>query len=169
MKKRPDLVMVRDRIIVPALVAIDSYSKAAERLVLATGLAESGYLHVRQVARYKPGGGVAAYGPARGYFQMEPATHDDLWANYLGATRRANLLEGLRKITDHPGDPEEMVRNPQYAAAMCRIFYLRIRAPLPAENDLRGMAEYWKRYYNTRLGKGTVEGFMEKAAEAMSL
>lgn len=167
--KPPDLSLIRDRVVIPALVAIDSYSKAAERLVMATGLAESGFVHVRQVAKYKPGGGIAKYGPARGYFQMEPFTHDDIWANYLGATKRAPLLAGLRSLSDCPGDVDELIRNPQYAAAMCRIFYLRVPAPLPAPHDLRGMAEYWKRYYNTRLGKGTVEGFMQKAAEVMTL
>ena len=89
--------------------------------------------------------------------------------SYLGASRRASLLDGLRKISDDPGNPEELVRNQLYAAAMCRIFYARIPALLPAENDWRGMGEYWKRYYNTRLGKGTVDGFMQKAAPVFAL
>lgn len=165
-KTKAELIGIRDRIVIPALVAIDGYSKAAERLVMATGAAESGFVHTRQIAKYKP---QLVYGPARGWFQMEPFTHNDLWSGYLGTTRRAHLIDGLRKISDNPGDPEELVKNQQYAAAMCRIFYMRIRAPLPGENDLRGMAEYWKRYYNTRFGKGAVDGFVAKAAPVMDV
>lgn len=157
---------IRNKTVIPALLAIDAYSLAAEQLVMATGMAESLFLSTRQIASYKP---KLVYGPARGYFQMEPFTHNDLWAGYIGATRRAHLLDGLRKISDSPGDPEELVRNQIYAAAMCRIFYLRIRAPLPRAGDWPGMAAYWKRYYNTHLGKGTVEGFLKKAEPVFAM
>jgi hypothetical protein len=40
---------------------------------------------------------------------------------------------------------------------MCRVHYLRVKEALPTENDAAGMASYWKRYYNTVLGKGTIE------------
>lgn len=157
---------IQNKVVIPALLAIESYSLAAEQLVMATGMAESLFQATRQVVRYKP---KIIHGPARGYFQMEPFTHDDLWRGYIGATRRAHLLEGLRKLSDHPGDPEELVRNQPYAAAMCRIFYLRIPAPLPREGDWNGMAAYWKQYYNTPRGKGTAAGFLKKAEPVFAL
>jgi len=46
------------------------------------------------------------------------------------------------------------------AVTFARLHYLRVAEAVP--DDLRGQAGYWKRYYNTRLGKGTVEGYMAK-------
>lgn len=160
-----DLKQIRDKTVLPALLAINAYSPAAEQLVMATGMAESLFTQTRQIASYKP----LKYGPARGWFQMEPATHNDIWANYLGSSRRALILEGLRKISDNPGDPEELVKNQQYAAAMCRIHYLRISERLPEKDHWYGMAAYWKKYYNTRLGKGTIDGFLQKIRPVMDL
>jgi hypothetical protein len=36
-------------------------------------------------------------------------------------------------------------------------------------NDWPGMAAYWKKYYNTPAGAGTVEGFIQKARPAFDL
>ena len=33
---------------------------------------------------------------------------------------------------------------------------------LPNSYDIEGLAKYWKKYYNTEGGKGTVEKFIEK-------
>jgi hypothetical protein len=55
-----------------------------------------------------------------------------------------------------------------YAAAMCRVFYLRVPERLPQADDSAAMARYWKRYYNTHLGKGTVEGFLQKTTAAFT-
>ena len=44
---------------------------------------------------------------------------------------------------------------------MARIHYLRVPEALPAADDVVGLAAYWKRYYNTELGAGTVEKFVE--------
>jgi hypothetical protein len=52
--------------------------------------------------------------------------------------------------------------NDRYAAAMCRIRYLRVPAPLPAPDDIQAMANYWKEHYNTPLGAGTPEEFLDK-------
>ena len=166
MSTPPTLTFVRDKIIQPALVAINNYSLAAKQLVLAVGQGESLYKNTRQIASYGP---PIIYGPARSYFQMEKATHDDLWKNYLGYPKRQTLLDGLRKISDHPGDVEELVNNQVYAAAMCRIFFLRVPAALPAANDWTGIAEYWKKFYNTIHGKGTVNEFLVKIKPVMEL
>lgn len=148
------LELVRDHVVIPALTICGIHSAAREQLVMATGMVESIYEAVRQ-----RGGG-----PALGWFQMEPATHDDIWARFLGATSRQPILDGLRAISSRAGDAREMEWNPIYAAAMCGIHYLRAPGALPHPNDIDGMAAYWKRFYNTADGKGTVEGFIAKAA-----
>lgn len=153
-----DIRQFRDLIVRPALQQINYYSLEAEQLVLATAMAESKLHYIHQV-----GGG-----PARSFFQIEPATHDDIWASFI--PRKMLLLNDLKPLIMPNMDYlDQLHGNHFYAAAMCRIFYLRIREPLPAAYDWRGMARYWKKYYNTRLGKGTVEGFLTKAEPVMAL
>ena len=55
---------------------------------------------------------------------------------------------------------DEMVWNLKLAAAMCRIHYRRVAAPLPAADDIEGLAAYWKTYYTTAAGAGTVDEFI---------
>lgn len=159
-----DLKQLRAYVVLPALNALGLYSKAAERLVLATGLVESRYRYLDQIER----GGDSRPGPARGLWQMEGPTHHDLWENYLRyqpeltAKIRPFLLEGLDPL-------EQLHGNLYYAAIMCRVFYRRIKAPLPEADDLEGLAAYWKRYYNTHLGAGTTDGFMQVALPVMRI
>lgn len=42
----------------------------------------------------------------------------------------------------------------------CRLFLKLIPEEIPS--DVEGMAKYWKKYYNTVLGKGKVEDFIKK-------
>lgn len=153
-----DIRQFRDFIVHPALTKIDAWSLAAEQLVLATALAESNMFFIQQIGN----------GPACGFFQMEPATHGDIWERYL--SRRPSLLQNLKPLIMRDMDLHDQLRgNLFYAAAMCRIFYLRFKEPLPKENDWTGMASYWKRYYNTSLGAGTPQGFVEKALPLIDL
>lgn len=95
-------------------------------------------------------------GPALGICQMEPATHNDIWSNFL--KYRSHLVKYIEDISVDR-TPEEMVWNLYYAVAMCRIHYLRVPERLP--NNLEGYAYYWKKYYNSHLGKGTEQEFIE--------
>ena len=45
--------------------------------------------------------------------------------------------------------------------AICRIHYWRKPGAIPAE--IEGQAAYWKRHYNTPLGRGTVEKYLKCA------
>ena len=99
---------------------------------------------------------------------MEPVTHDDIWERYL--SRKPHLLNDLKGLIMRDMDLHEQLHgNLFYAAAMCRIFYLRFKEPLPDAGDWHGMAAYWKKYYNTYLGAGTVEGFLQKARPVMDI
>ena len=122
---------------------------AAEELVYRTGLAESGYRTRRQY-----GGG-----PARGFWQMEPATERDIWANYIA------YRPGLQGLLDQCGE-RDLEANDYYACAMCRVHYMRVREALPVAGDLEAQAHYWKAHYNTHLGKGTTEHFVAAAERA---
>ena len=145
----PELLL--NAIIEPTLCHLKeiSFSKAASQLILGTAIHESLLKHRRQM-----GGG-----PARGLFQMEPATHNDIWDNYL--KYRQKIADQVQALKSTPGADgvAELEYNDNYAAAMCRVHYYRAPGALPAFDDLDKMAAYWKQYYNTSAGKGTVEKY----------
>ena len=97
-----------------------------------------------------------------GLFQMEPATHDDIWRNFLeyhGGKKHTEMLKQL--CTPYQPDADIMFWNLRYAALMCRMHYYRKPHKLPEADDIEGLAVYWKTHYNTHLGKGTVSEFIE--------
>lgn len=49
--------------------------------------------------------------------------------------------------------------SPLLAFVVCRLFYKLIPEPFPT--NLPGRAAYWKKYYNTRAGKGSVGEYIE--------
>lgn len=101
-------------------------------------------------------------GPAVSYYQMEPATHNDIWDNYL--KYRGELAAKAIAFLSSP-DADKVVElkiNDNYATAMARIHYMRVAEKLPAAGDVAGQANYWKQYYNTPLGKGKPSEYIEK-------
>jgi hypothetical protein len=141
---------LRKHVIRPVLHDIGKYSRNAEELLLLTAAQESGlgkYLH--QLGN----------GPAVGIYQMEPATHDDIWNHFLEYKPTfADIIlrwELPRAFDDNRA--EEMAGNLYYATAMARAFYLRFYESLPEYDDVRGMAQYYKKYWNTKHGAATVD------------
>jgi hypothetical protein len=143
-----DAVTFRDSFVKPALLALDAWSPQAEMLVVGTAAQESNLIYTRQL-----GGG-----PALGYFQMETATHDDCWTNYLNF--RAPLKAKVMAIRTASGTPAatEMVTDHKYAAAMARVRYMRVSNAIPVV--ARDIAAYWKLHYNTPLGAGSADDFI---------
>jgi len=141
------------RVIRPALAWLELDGEAAEALLLGTALAESGLAALVQ----------AGGGPALGVYQIEPATHKDIWESYLAF--RPSLAGRVRGLAAQrwpgPRMDEELVGNLYYASAIARVHYLRVPEPLPDAGDLAGLAGYWKRHYNTARGGGTEAHFIE--------
>ena len=52
----------------------------------------------------------------------------------------------------------EFQRTPEWAFYMMRMFYLGKNAVIPG--SLSGRAEYWKKYYNSALGAGTAQKYI---------
>jgi len=96
---------------------------------------------------------------AFGLYQMELATHDDIWEVVLGAYQKIQMKISQLILPGISDPKDNLTANLWYATAMCRMQYYRIRAPLPDANDIYGQARYWKRYYNGN-GKGTIEKFV---------
>ncbi|MGF1463650.1 MAG: hypothetical protein ACFB2Z_10885 [Maricaulaceae bacterium] len=134
-------------VIEPVLCALSSipFSKAASQLLIATALHESqGLKHRRQIR-----------GPALSFFQIEPKTHDDIWANFLAY--RLKLAKEVESImtTTNANKIIELEYNDNYAAAIARVHYFRVKESIPKFGDTTSIADYWKKHYNTPLGKGT--------------
>jgi len=144
------------QVIRPALAAINLGGLAAEQLLLGTALQESGLRNIRQSG-----------GPALGYFQMEPATHNDIWTNFLMGNPQ--LAAAIKNLLPNGTAPltSDLISFPIYAAAMARVHYLRVPAPLPAAGDLDAQAAYYKKWYNTPGGAATTAEYIANWSRAM--
>ena len=149
-----DFKQLREYVVRPVLEHLDPeipYSLRAENLILGTIAQESHGEYLHQLGR----------GPALGIIQMEPATHDDIWENFLryndSLSERVSALELPEWLGAH-GAPE-LIGNLYYATAMCRVHYWRKPGALPA--TVEGMANYYKKWYNSFKGAATPKEFIE--------
>lgn len=153
-----DLKELRLAVIRPALQAINLWCLDAEELLIATCAQETkGGLYLVQETR----GGEMYMKGGLGIYQMEAATHESLWLH-----RISNMPELKSKIMTYCDFQEkpaagELVQNLGYASIMTRIFYHGIEEPLPPANNVEAMGVYWKKYYNTVYGAGTVDEFVK--------
>jgi hypothetical protein len=145
------------------------YSESAVELLMLTAAAES------ELGRYI----VQVGGPARGIFRMEPETQYDIYINYL--VYHEGLLHKVNSFASDANRYElDSVGNIPFQIVYARVYYLRVAERLPEIHYLRvdpekggtqriltvrtmhALAKYWKRYYNTPKGKGTVDGAVQK-------
>lgn len=136
----------------PTLEYLGLWSPAAEALVTGTGVHESGLQNFDQWT----GAGDATLGPAYGLFQIEPATNRDVWENFL-RYRPALGAKVAALAAPVPERDRQLVTNLAYATAICRVIYYRAPEPLPAADDVVGLAAYWKAHFNSANGAGTPE------------
>lgn len=150
-------VHLKERVIEPTLSIMEEYNKkinspAAAQLLQYTSIVESTVGGITYL--------VQDGGPALGIFQVEPNTHDDIVYNFI---HKRPILSSLitEDICPHL-EAEYLIGNDFYSACIARLVYWRIPHPLPEYGDLEGMARYWKKYYNTPLGKGTEQHFISQ-------
>jgi len=149
--------ILHDHIIYPVLehmaekLQLPLNSVAARKLILATAAQES---HCGDYFKQ-------IKGPAMGIFQVEPATEEDLFTNFLDG--REDFLEVIMSFQSEAGaednDLISALGNTFYQAAITRAQYYRFPAALPEANDFEGTWEYYKKYWNTDLGAATKEEF----------
>ena len=153
-------------VVEPTLEHFGIFTPELAKILVMTAQHESGgFKHKRQI-----GGG-----PGNGYCQVEMPTHNDNYINYLKGRK------SLEKITqyyfnmdaktfmenkEYEKVRDTLINNDSYNCLMAAIWYLRrINSPtnprpLPAVDDIVGMANYWKKWYNTPKGGGTPEKFL---------
>ncbi|GAC86661.1 hypothetical protein Gbth_091_010 [Gluconobacter thailandicus F149-1 = NBRC 100600] len=154
-----DVRQLKYEIVRPTLIALGLWSPAAENLLTGTALAESRAAYVRQV-----GGG-----PALGIWQMEPATHDDCWTNFLRFPAQSRLATKLQSmLASDLTRQQQLITNLRYACAMARIRFYRARDALPASTDAAGLSAYHKNHYNTAQGAADAAANVAFFAEAIA-
>ena len=165
----------RDRIIRPTLHIFGAKfeTDAAVNLLLGTAIQETNLDHLKQLAG----------GPAAGLYQIEPATHEDLIKTYFfqglpseiigrqNAERRRrralyfSVLDMFRSQV--PAAVLQLEGSLFYQTAVARFIYWRVPKALPDADDIPGLAAYWKKWWNTPLGKGTVAQYIKNWKRAM--
>lgn len=136
-------------IITPALEYLEMHSEAAVNLLLGTCAQESEMgRYVRQISG----------GPGVGIYQIEPRTHEDVIVSY--ALYRNALIRKLKMWSFGQTMTQHLSSSVFYQTLIARIIYYRAPEALPEPNDIEGLANYWKKYYNTVKGKGRVEDFV---------
>lgn len=117
-------------------------------------------------------------GPALGLWQMEPLTFRDLWTRYGPGSRKAVgvILDQFvaRPRTQIPISAADLTPqlawNLCLACAMARVHYYARPFSMPQEPDppVETLASIWKEHYNTKLGKGREEEFVEAYEELVA-
>lgn len=139
------------------LNGIDMYSPEAQALVMGTGAVESRFEYLRQFPS----------GPARSWWQVEPATARDNWENYLRF--RPKLWEKIRKTCVLPDDTYSkglysiswlLEHNIAFAVTNCRLKYWRSPNALPAADDIMGQGAIWSFIYCTS-PKATIQKYVK--------
>jgi hypothetical protein len=140
-------------------------SDEARTLLYGTILVESWGVYRYQI------GGIAI-----GICQIEPATHKDTLKRCRN--KQLSVFEYILKCfypdfkytdiwdIDFRLDnfiDDNLLLNDEYSIIIARMKYYLIPEKLP--KDIQGLAEYWKKYYNTELGKGEVGEFIKRTKE----
>jgi hypothetical protein len=131
------------------------YDDSVRKLMLGTAACES-LLTIR----------VQTHGPARGLWQCEPNTVVSIYKDFL------RYRPAVYKVfSDSYGDTDKfscpsksiieyrLVNYDDYACMIARCKYAWDKEAIP--HDLADIAKYYKRVYNTYMGKGSAERFLQ--------
>ena len=153
----------RDEIIEPVLRRMGMHSPSAVTLMMGTAIQESRLVYLRQLGP----------GPARGVYQIEPATAKDIVGRYFShkphvRARVAAALNGLLPpdvawdenwtADDERALEFRLTADLAFQTALARVRYWMVPQPLPQQ--LEQIAAYWKQHFNTPAGHGTVAQFI---------
>lgn len=98
-------------------------------------------------------------GAGRGLMQCDELPFKDV----IGRTKKADIAAIKREfdIDLKIVEWDDLNYSPLLAMIVARLHYKLCPGAIP--QTMRGRAEYWKKYYNSVLGKGTVEHYVEAA------
>ena len=104
------------------------------------------------------------YGAGIGLCQCDPIAFDDTKARTKNSVKAKIMLELVVNIdgVSHI----ELAHSPMLAAIWCRLHYLLRPGAIP--DTVLGRAEYWKHWYNSELGRGTVAEYVHNESKLES-
>lgn len=146
-----DIKQFREELVIPSLNKLNCYSEAAIELLTMTCAHESlGGTYIKQIN-----------GSANGIYQMEEDTYEDIWNTYL--SRNISKVHTLLISNNQRYKPkaEFMKYNMLFATMMARLHYLRFEEALPEADDIKGLADYYKKYWNTPLGSAKIDDVID--------
>jgi len=154
----------KEHVVIPTLKYLEDeipFSDEAVDLLMMTCAHESkGGRFLRQL-------GMEGDRGAFGVYQMEMATHDDIWINFLTYKKKLDdmIEEMVPQFDQDVTVPQgmQLITNLAYATAMARVHYWRVKEPLPSKDDmgyLDKLGKYAKLYYNTHEGKATASKYV---------
>lgn len=128
----------------------------ARDLLFGTAIAESGL-----APRFQD-----SEGDAIGLFQIEYGTYRDI----LNRVLKKNNPLLYESILSHFGNGgkisfEDLQTKNALSAVFARLKYAQSGVLLPEAGDYAAQGAYYKKYYNTHLGKGSVSNFVRKRIE----
>jgi hypothetical protein len=147
----------RSLIVKPTLEALGHWSQDAENLLVMICAWESkGGTYLKQEE-----------GPALGIYMMEPATHDYIWQFIFSKDRDFGMISNVLRASGIPIPYQEnprpnansLILNFRYSTVMARVFFLRIKEPIPL--GLHELGAYAKKYWNTEKGKATPDDYYQ--------
>lgn len=140
----------------PVLETMGMVSENAVQLMIGTALQESRFEYLVQLEE----------GPAVGFFQMEPATSEDIMYRYVQNKDhhfRDMVQTASQLVSPWNLSPAALrlhvLSNLRLQVVLARLKYYMVPAAIP--DTLAGQSKYWKQYYNTPLGAGTADEYME--------
>lgn len=142
---------IRNFVIMPALKLCNLWCESAEILLTGTLMMETNAVAIIQ-----------NHGPALGFFQIEPETHEDIKL-YLSHPASVHLLKPLLEccyFSNLPND-SELISNIKYSCLIARLIYFRNPERLPDQEDREELAHMYKRIYNTSGGKADIDKCLE--------
>lgn len=92
---------------------------------------------------------------AAGPMQIEPPTCKDIV--YRVIIKRYPFFKPVKAY--------DLIWDIKSSIIIARCKYLPFRQPLPDHENIKGMAKYYKRYYNTAQGKSTIDRTVRKYRE----
>ena len=119
----------------------------ADKLLLETAKAETLLGKAKDNTPLKAGCGLC---------QFDPMPFEDVKKRSL--KYRDKILEEM-KIDIKLVEYEWLAYNPLLSFLFCRLKYKLIPEPIP--ETIEGRARYWKKYYNSVLGKGTIYHYLQ--------
>jgi len=135
-----------------------AYAEAVARLLAGTCVTES-FMRWRRQQNFN----LVRLDGAWGLWQTEQGAVMDS-VKYL--RRRGDVLANCAQFTDMTGVFDMDIRgllmrikdDDRFAVVFARLHYLRVASPVPG--GLVEQAAYYKKYYNTSAGKGSVEKYL---------